>query len=191
MHPIGAVRRTSDGVRLEIDDPLRPALGQLDRFGHVVVLWWADLLDAEACRILQCRPPYAEDHLTGVFGTWAPYRPNAVAMTTCRILDVDEASGRIGVADIDAHDATPIVDLKAYFPVCDRLKEAHTPEWLSDWPQWMPDDGLGLEPWEALTGFQTCRCEAPARHVLLGANRAASFSQSLDRHRPEESVSQP
>jgi tRNA-Thr(GGU) m(6)t(6)A37 methyltransferase TsaA len=148
IHPIGAVRRTGEGIRLEIDEPFRPALKQLDQFSHVVVLWWADRLEAEVCKILQCRPPYAEEHLTGVFATRAPYRPNPVAMTTCRLLDVDEDGGQIAVADIDAHDASPILDLKAYFPVCDRVQEARIPEWLSDWPQWMPKDGLGLEPWE-------------------------------------------
>ena len=48
------------------------------------------------------------------------------------------------VADIDAYDGTPIVDLKACFPVCERVKEAYIPEWLSDWPEWMPEEGIGL-----------------------------------------------
>jgi tRNA (Thr-GGU) A37 N-methylase len=69
-------------------------------------------------------------------------------MTTCKLLEVDEGSGVLKVADIDAFDGSQIVDLKAYFPVCDRVQEAHIPQWLSDWPEWMPDDGVGLEPWE-------------------------------------------
>jgi tRNA (Thr-GGU) A37 N-methylase len=69
-------------------------------------------------------------------------------MTTCKLLGVDEGNGMVQIADIDAYDGTRIVDLKAYFPVCDRVKEAHIPTWLSDWPEWMPDGGIGLEPWE-------------------------------------------
>jgi tRNA (Thr-GGU) A37 N-methylase len=65
-------------------------------------------------------------------------------MTTCKILKIDEAKGTITVGDIDAFDGTPIVDLKAYFPVCDRVKNAEIPEWLSDWPEWMPEKGIGL-----------------------------------------------
>ncbi len=49
------------------------------------------------------------------------------------------------IADIDAYDGTPLVDLKAYFPVCDRVQEARIPEWLAGWPEWMPEEGLGLE----------------------------------------------
>ena len=48
------------------------------------------------------------------------------------------------IANIDAYDGTPIVDLKAYFPVCDRVQEVRIPAWLGDWPDWMPDEGLGF-----------------------------------------------
>jgi tRNA-Thr(GGU) m(6)t(6)A37 methyltransferase TsaA len=149
MYPIGQVRRGDDGICLEIDKPYRPALKQLDRFSHVMVFWWADWFDNEEWRTrLQTHPPYAEEHLTGVFATRSPYRPNPIAMTTCKLLGMDEGQGVLQVADIDAVDGTRIVDLKAYFPVCDRVREAYIPEWLSDWPEWMPEDGIGLEEGE-------------------------------------------
>jgi tRNA-Thr(GGU) m(6)t(6)A37 methyltransferase TsaA len=149
VHPIGTIRRTGNGIHLEIGEPFRPALKQLDHFSHVMVFWWADQFDNPESRgMLQTRPPYAEDQETGVFATRSPYRPNPIAMTTCKLLEVDEEKGTVKVRDIDAFDGTRIVDLKAYFPVCDRVREAHIPEWLADWPEWMPDDGLGLEPWE-------------------------------------------
>ncbi|MCK4594056.1 tRNA (N6-threonylcarbamoyladenosine(37)-N6)-methyltransferase TrmO [bacterium] len=144
MFPIGHIRRTEDGVHLEILDPYRPAMMLLDKFSHLIVVWWADEHDNEKSRsVTQTKPPYAEDKLTGVFATRAEYRPNPVAITTCKILEVDEESGIIRVPNLDAYDGTPIVDLKAYFPVCDRVKEAHIPDWLSDWPEWMPDEGWG------------------------------------------------
>lgn len=147
--PIGQIRRQDGQVCLEIHEPFRPALKQLDHFSHVMVFWWADRFDNEEGRsCLQCQPPYAEQVVTGVFATRSPLRPNPIAMTTCTLLGLDEADGSVRVTDIDALDGTPIVDLKAYFPVCDRVREAHIPEWLVGWPEWMPDDGMGLEPWE-------------------------------------------
>jgi tRNA (Thr-GGU) A37 N-methylase len=111
-----------------------------------MVFWWAEQEDEEYNRkTLQTEPPYAQGHITGVFACRSPYRPNPIAMTTCKILSVDEERGLVNIANIDAFDGTRIVDLKAYFPVCDRVKNAHIPEWLSDWPEWMPDDGIGLE----------------------------------------------
>jgi tRNA-Thr(GGU) m(6)t(6)A37 methyltransferase TsaA len=149
VYPIGYVRRAENTIHLEIGEPFRPALKQLDHFSHVMVFWWADQFDnADGRNMLQTRPPYAEEHVTGVFATRAPYRPNPIAMTTCKLLEVDEGNGIVRIADIDAYDGTRVVDLKAYFPVCDRVREAHIPEWLAEWPEWMPDDGIGLQEGE-------------------------------------------
>jgi len=145
LHPIGYVRRTGDGIRLEILAPYRPALHQLDQFSHAMVLWWAHKHDDEPSRArLQTEPPYARGKVMGVFGTRAEYRPNPIAVTTCKLLQVDEEQGVVAVAEIDALDGTPIIDIKAYFPVCDRVREARIPAWLADWPEWMPEEGLSL-----------------------------------------------
>ena len=149
MYPIGTVQRNGDSVCLQIDEPFRPGLKQLEHFSHVMVFWWADRFDDEESRhTLHSRPPYAEEHLTGVFSMRSPYRPNPIAMTTCKLLGSDEETGVVEVSAIDAFDGTRVVDLKAYFQVCDRVREAHIPEWLSDWPEWMPEEGIDLEPWE-------------------------------------------
>jgi tRNA-Thr(GGU) m(6)t(6)A37 methyltransferase TsaA len=145
MYPIGYIRRSENGIHLEILEPFRPALKHLDHFSHVMVFWWAHKHDNDKSRsATQTEPPYAKGKITGIFATRAEYRPNPIAMTTCKMLKVDEKKGIVQVADIDAFDGTPIVDLKAYFPVCDRVKEARIPEWLSDWPEWMPEEGVGL-----------------------------------------------
>ena len=145
IRPIGVVRRTDQEIMVEIDTPFRPAMKQLDHFSHLMVFWWADRHDNQQSRqILQCRPPYASDKLTGVFACRSEYRPNPIAMTVCEILAVDVSQGVIRIKDIDAYDGTPVIDLKAYFPVCDRVQTAHIPAWLSDWPEWLPEEGMGL-----------------------------------------------
>ena len=143
IRPIGYVRSAESGSYLEILEPFRPALTQLDQFGHVIVLWWADQHDNEESRgLVQCQPPYAEDTLTGVFACRAEYRPNPVAITVCGVIAIDEDEGIVQVPYIDAYEGTPIVDLKAYFPVCDRVREPRVPEWVSDWPAWVEDGHL-------------------------------------------------
>jgi tRNA-Thr(GGU) m(6)t(6)A37 methyltransferase TsaA len=145
IFPIGTVRRSENCAFIELFEPYRPALKQLDHFSHVIVLWWANQHDNKQSRTrLQTKPPYAQGVVTGVFATRAEYRPNPIAVTTCKLLSVDEEIGTIQVANIDAFDGTPVLDLKAYFQVCDRVEMATIPEWLSGWPAWMPEDGLGL-----------------------------------------------
>ncbi len=145
LRPIGYIQRSESSVNLKLMKPFRPALKQLDHFSHVMVFWWADRHDNEKSRsFMQTEPPYAKGKVTGVFATRAEYRPNPIAMTICKLLAVDEEEGTVQVRNIDAYDGTPIVDLKAYFPVCDRVRNARIPEWLSDWPEWMPEEGLDL-----------------------------------------------
>ena len=145
VYPIGYIRRTGDDITLEISEPFRSALKQLDKFSHVIAFWWADRHDNPDSRgIMQTEPPYSAGRVTGVFACRAEYRPNPIGMTVCKLMALDEEQGQVRVADIDAYDGTPVIDLKAYFPVCDRVKEAHIPDWLEDWPEWMPEEGLGL-----------------------------------------------
>jgi tRNA-Thr(GGU) m(6)t(6)A37 methyltransferase TsaA len=140
LYPIGYVQAAENSYAVQILEPFRPALKQLGQFSHVNVLWWADQHDNEQARsLMQVSPPYAEDKLTGVFACRAEFRPNPIAVTTAPILEVDEEQGLVRLAYIDAYDGTPVVDLKAYFPVSDRVREARLPEWLSDWPQWLED----------------------------------------------------
>jgi tRNA-Thr(GGU) m(6)t(6)A37 methyltransferase TsaA len=146
IYPIGYIRRSENRINLEILEPFRPALKQVDHFSHVTVLWWAHKHDNGKSRnVTQTEPPYARGILTGIFATRAECRPNPIAITTCKILKVDEANGIVQIAWIDAYDGTPIVDLKAYFPVCDRVKEPRVPQWISEWPEWMPEGPENLD----------------------------------------------
>lgn len=33
----------------------------------------------------------------------------------------------------------PIIDLKPYIPISDRIRDYKVAEWLADWPEWMED----------------------------------------------------
>lgn len=141
--PIGVVKRSDEAVTLEISPPFRPGLLQLERFSHVLVLWWADRHDNPDSRTtLVTELPYAPGVEAGVFACRAEYRPNPIAVTACKILEVGE--GTIVIGDIDAYDGSPVLDLKPYIPVTDRLEKVEVPEWYEGWPDYMPDEGFGL-----------------------------------------------
>ena len=94
--------------------------------------------------ITRCELPYAPGVEAGVFACRSEYRPNPIGLTVCPIVDVDETFGRVVVADIDAFDGTPILDLKPYIGVTDRVREIEVPAWFDGWPEWLPDEGLGV-----------------------------------------------
>jgi tRNA (Thr-GGU) A37 N-methylase len=143
---IGTIRRSAEGVFVEVEAPFRQGLEGLEEFSHCHVLWWAHAdFGFDKRKVLGGELPYAPGHKAGVFACRGPFRPNLVSMTVCPITSVDRASGRIGVADIDAFDGTPVIDIKSYYGVCDRVKEPRQPEWLPNWGEWVPEKGLGLE----------------------------------------------
>ncbi|MDZ7739067.1 MAG: TrmO family methyltransferase [Bacteroidales bacterium] len=83
--------------------------------------------------------------ILGVFASRAPMRPNPIGLTTAKIVRVDHDEGWVQVADVDAFDGTPILDMKGYLPHCDRVRNVRVPAWAAYWPDWVPEEGLGLE----------------------------------------------
>lgn len=140
LHPIGQVQIVGTEYRLVIEPKYRPALKQLDQFSYAIVFWWADQHDNPDDRnYLVTELPYAPGVQAGVFACRAEYRPNPIAITNCFILDIDEQNGVIQVPWIDAFDGTPLLDLKPYIPLCDRIRDVKVPEWFADWPECLED----------------------------------------------------
>ncbi len=140
VRPIGHIRQSEGMFRLEILEPYRPALKGLGEFSHVIVIWWADQHDNAVDRaIMQTDLPYAPGTTAGMFACRSQIRPNPIAITTMLMLDVDETNGVVILPWIDANDGTPILDLKPYMPISDRIRDVSAASWLTGWPMWMED----------------------------------------------------
>jgi tRNA (Thr-GGU) A37 N-methylase len=125
--------------RLHIDEQYRPALQGLGSCTHAMVFWWADRPDPSDAGDLVVDLPYAPGVRSGVFANRSHARPNPICVTTAFILDVDEAAGIVTLAWIDAFDGTPILDIKPYLPMSDRVMSAEYPEWLKGFPASMEE----------------------------------------------------
>lgn len=135
--PIGHVQVSDNAYAICINPPHRKGLKRLDEFSHFLVFWWAHQMDTRENRnILQTPLPYADDLTTGVFACRSEFRPNQIGLIICQCLKLDIEKGEIIVPYMDAFDQTPVLDIKPYFPVCERVRETTTPEWVKDWPQW-------------------------------------------------------
>ena len=147
VFPIGYIHRHDGDMYLEILPQFRPALAQLEHFSHITVLFWAHQhgdIETRSQIDLQVAPPYAPEKLTGIFATRSELRPNPILSTPCRIEEIDHQAGVIRVNKIDGFENSPILDIKGYFPVMDRVRDAEIPAWL-DWGiDHVPDEGLDL-----------------------------------------------
>lgn len=146
IFPIGYVRRSDGKTYLEILEAYVPALKELEHFSHVQVFWWFSEFQDDMYRgITQSdKAPY-DAPVLGVFACRSPVRPNPIGLTAAEILSVNQDKGIVEITNIDAFDGTPVIDLKAYIPVCDRVESVRVPEWMADWPEWMPEEGHRLE----------------------------------------------
>jgi tRNA (adenine37-N6)-methyltransferase len=146
IHPVGYLNRQNNRIFIEILHPYRDALKGLDQFSHVQVIWWFNHFDDEDSRKTNTfdKMPFEAPEL-GVFACRSPMRPNPLGLTTAKIVHIDHVKGLIEVPDFDAYDGTPILDLKAYLPSCDRVHHVSVANWAANWAEWLPENGLGLE----------------------------------------------
>ena len=130
LNPVGVVKKQGSRAWLEVLPEYAPALTGLQDFSHLWVFYWFHGNDnPEERRTLQVHPRRdPANPLTGVFACRAPVRPNLIGFTACRIIKVE--GNVVEVAELDAQDGSPILDLKPYIPGGDAIPEAVTPEWL-------------------------------------------------------------
>jgi len=84
IHPIGTIRASDEeqSYSLQIDEPYRAGLEQLDHFSHAKILWWADKMDTEQYRqVMTTKLPYAPGVEARVFACHSEYRPNLIVVT--------------------------------------------------------------------------------------------------------------
>ncbi len=131
---IGYIRKPdADTIFIDIDERYWPGALQLDKFSHIIVLWWIHERDnAEHRAHLRDYPPVEGAELSGVFASRSPARPTPVGLTVVRIERVDDQMKRIYLDQIDAIDGTPVIDIKPYMPFSDKVDEARVPQWFAN-----------------------------------------------------------
>ncbi|MHC1784851.1 MAG: tRNA (N6-threonylcarbamoyladenosine(37)-N6)-methyltransferase TrmO [Anaerolineaceae bacterium] len=142
VHAIGHVKAEEGNFEIHVLPHFAPALEKLEDFSHVMILWWADRQDPVLGRnTLTVELPYAPGVQAGVFACRSEYRPNPIGVTVMPILGIDQEKGVLTLPWIDAFDGTPVLDLKPYLPVSDRVRDVKVADWMQDWPVWMEDAG--------------------------------------------------
>jgi tRNA-Thr(GGU) m(6)t(6)A37 methyltransferase TsaA len=91
-----------------IDERVRAGLDGIGEGDRIVVLTWLDRAERATLRVHPRDDPSNPER--GVFSTRSPDRPNPIGLHTVRVLEVDGV--RLRVADLEALDGTPVLDLK-------------------------------------------------------------------------------
>lgn len=143
LTPIGVIEAEGEEFRIRLDKRYIPAIKGLEGFGYIQVLWWFDGCDNEIARDMKIvGKPYVNgpDEM-GVLATRSPARPNPIALTSAYVTYIDEHSGIIGLAYIDANNGSPVLDIKPYTPGIDRVENPTVPDWCAHWPKCAEESG--------------------------------------------------
>jgi tRNA-Thr(GGU) m(6)t(6)A37 methyltransferase TsaA len=111
--------READAVcTVELEPRFAPALQDVETCSHLVLLYWMDR--APRNLVLQVPGHYGTPH--GTFALRSPARPNPIAMSVVRLLNV--SGNKLEVVGVDCLDGTPLLDIKPYFASTDSVPDA-------------------------------------------------------------------
>jgi tRNA-Thr(GGU) m(6)t(6)A37 methyltransferase TsaA len=103
----------SGPATIEVSEPHRGSLADLDGFSHVWIL--AHLHESDGWG--ETVSPFLDETPRGTFASRSPHRPNPIGLSLAEILEVRPDA--VLVAGVDLLDGTPVLDLKPYVPLFD------------------------------------------------------------------------
>lgn len=103
------------------------ALRGLEDFSHLWIIWQFSEAVREDWSPTVRPPRLGGNTRLGVFATRSPFRPNAIGLSSVRIIGIEQTKEQgtvIHVAGADLMDGTPILDIKPYIPYSDCHSDA-------------------------------------------------------------------
>lgn len=114
---------------IHLTETLTPGLRGLEQFSHLIVLFCMHQATFDPETDLVRRPRGRRDMPElGIFAQRAKHRPNPIGITAVERIAI--AGNVVTVKGLDAIDGTPVLDLKPYVPIFDRIDRAVIPEWM-------------------------------------------------------------
>lgn len=119
-------------ARIELVPSFEPdALAGLDAFSHVEVLFLFHAVDpsdvATGARHPRGNPAWPK---IGIFAQRGKGRPNRIGSTICRVVSVEGRT--LTVAELDAIDGTPVLDLKPVMREFLPRGDVRQPDWVAE-----------------------------------------------------------
>ena len=103
-----------------IDREYQDALQDLEKFSHIIVLFY---FDKATKTNLKAHPPRLNGKETGLLASRSPNRINKVGMDIVKVLDITD--NVIKTSAMDILNNTPLIDIKPYIPDLDCHPDAN------------------------------------------------------------------
>ena len=123
----GVVQELTARIVFEPDYRVPEAFRGLEGFSHIWLIWSFSEAVRDSWSPTVRPPRLGGNQRMGVFATRSPYRPNAIGLSSVRLLKVELNTPEgpvLTVAGADLMNGTPIFDIKPYLPYTDAHPEA-------------------------------------------------------------------
>jgi len=137
VDPIGFVKNNEKEQRfgsfsneiteIEVDEKFTDALNGIDDYSHVIIVFWMDKVKESVITHQPQGNP--EVPIVGIFSCRCPQRPNPIAITTVKL--IEHKGNKIKVKGLDILDGTPVIDIKPYWPIYDKVIGGIIPDWVN------------------------------------------------------------
>ena len=156
----------------EFDVP--DAFRGLEEYSHIWLLWQLDECEWKPT----VRPPRLGGNAkVGVFASRSPFRPNSIGMSVVRLdrVEYSEEGVILHVAGVDMRSGTPILDIKPYVAISDRIESP-----MCGYSDRVKDNNLEVDASEAILAALPAD-KQQALIKLLAQNPAPHYQADPDR----------
>jgi tRNA-Thr(GGU) m(6)t(6)A37 methyltransferase TsaA len=125
IHPIGIIRTPHTDVKnmpiqpiaaegisgyIEVLAEYAEGLQDLEGFSHITLVYHFHKIEGHKLKVI----PFMDTQERGIFSCKAPKRPNAIGISTVRILKIE--GNIVHIDQVDMLDGTPLIDIKPFYP---------------------------------------------------------------------------
>lgn len=100
-----------------------PGLQDIEGFSHITLLYYLHNISGYELKVI----PFMDTEPHGIFATRAPKRPNAIGISTVKLIQVDY--NILYIEQVDMLTGSPLLDIKPFYPRYDN-RENVSVGWL-------------------------------------------------------------
>ena len=109
----------AQGVKgvIELNEFFMDGLKDLEGFSHITLIYQFHKVEGYKLKVI----PFMDTEEHGIFSTKSPKRPNAIGLSTVKLLAIN--GNKIEVEQVDMLDGTPLIDIKPFYPRYDNRED--------------------------------------------------------------------
>jgi tRNA-Thr(GGU) m(6)t(6)A37 methyltransferase TsaA len=109
----------AEGIKgyIELNSEYVKGLKDLEGFSHITLVYQFHKIVSYTLEVV----PFMDTEKHGIFATKAPKRPNAIGISTVKLISID--GNILHIEQVDMLNETPLIDIKPFYPRYDNREK--------------------------------------------------------------------